>query len=186
MEPAEELGLDIAELADRAGVTTRTIRFYIQQGLLPSPGQTGPGTRYGLGYLARLRLIRGLQREHLPLAEVRKRIAGLDAAAVEAALQRPGPGHSSALDYVRTVLGDTPTPERTPPSAAIAAPRLSAVPSASIGKPSPKPASERSQWERIALADDIELHVRRPLSRDANRRLERLLEQARRIFEEEP
>ena len=48
-----------------------------------------------------------------------------------------------------------------------------------------KPTSERSQWERIALTDDVELHIRRPLSRDANRRVERLLEQARRIFEEE-
>ena len=36
----------------------------------------------------------------------------------------------------------------------------------------------RSQWDRITLAPDIELHVRRPLAREDNRRLERLLEVA--------
>jgi DNA-binding transcriptional MerR regulator len=169
--------VDISELADLAGVTPRTVRFYIQQGLLPSPGQTGPGTRYGLGYVSRLRLIRRLQREHLPLAEIRKRLAGLDEAAVEAVLESAEATPSSAVDYVRTVLGSAVP---APPSAAGSPPPLSAMPSPR------KPTSDRSQWERIALTDDVELHVRRPLSRDTNRRLERLLEQARRIFEEEP
>ena len=188
MDPAEDLGespgLDISELADQAGVTPRTVRFYIQQGLLPSPGQTGPGAKYGFGYLARLRLIRRLQREHLPLAEVRKRLVGLDEAAIVAVLESPEPAPSSAVDYVRSVLADPPAPEPTAPSAPLAAPRLSAVPSPSMGRPPRRPASERSQWERIGLTEDIELHIRRPLSRDANRRLERVLEQARRIFEE--
>jgi len=187
VDPAEDAAVvDISELADRAGVTPRTIRFYIQQGLLPSPGQTGPGAKYDLGYLARLRLIRRLQREHLPLAEIRKRLVGLDEAAVEAALNSPELGPTSSVDYVRMVLGGAPTLGRMPRSAASAAPPLSAVPSPSIGKPLRKPASDRSQWQRIALTDDVELHIRRPLSRDTNRRLERLLEQARRIFEEEP
>jgi hypothetical protein len=43
----------------------------------------------------------------------------------------------------------------------------------------------RSQWERITLTPDIELHVRRPLSRDHNRRVERLLDAARDIFVED-
>ena len=51
--------------------------------------------------------------------------------------------------------------------------------------PSSPVAPSRSQWERVALAPDVELHVRRPLSREQNRRVERLLEEARRIFEEE-
>jgi hypothetical protein len=40
----------------------------------------------------------------------------------------------------------------------------------------------RSTWERIALANDIELHVRRPLSREQNRQLEQLLRVARDLF----
>ena len=43
--------------------------------------------------------------------------------------------------------------------------------------------SERSTWERIPLAADLELHVRRPLDRETNRRLDRLLAFARELFE---
>ena len=44
----------------------------------------------------------------------------------------------------------------------------------------------KSTWERITLARDVELHVRRPLSREQNRLVERLLNEARTIFPEEP
>ena len=53
----------ISELASLAGVTPRTIRYYISIGLLPSPAQVGPKTAYGDGYLQRLRLIRKLKRQ---------------------------------------------------------------------------------------------------------------------------
>ena len=46
-------------------------------------------------------------------------------------------------------------------------------------------AAERSQWERITLAPDVELHVRRPLTREQNRLVEQLLEAARKLFWEE-
>ena len=42
----------------------------------------------------------------------------------------------------------------------------------------------RSQWDRIVLAPDVELHVRRPLSREQNRSVDRLLEAARAIYKE--
>ena len=44
---------------------------------------------------------------------------------------------------------------------------------------------ERSQWERISLTPDLELHVRRPLSRLQNRQLARLLQLARGLLEED-
>jgi hypothetical protein len=43
----------------------------------------------------------------------------------------------------------------------------------------------RSTWERMTLAPDVELHVRRPLSREQNKKLDRLLDAARSIFSEE-
>jgi hypothetical protein len=56
-------------------------------------------------------------------------------------------------------------------------------------KPTPleplPPNPERSQWERIAIEPDIELHVRRPLSRTQNRRVERLIAFARQLLEED-
>ena len=167
---------DLLELAERSGVTPRTVRYYIQQGLLPSPGQMGPGTKYTAGHFNRLRLIRQLQRAHLPLAEIRHRLQPLDDAAVAARLaaaSTPDPAPSSVVDYVRSVLG---TGAPGPPAAGTAT---------APGAPARRHGQERSQWERIALDDDVELQIRRPLSREQNRRVERLLEAARRIFEDE-
>src|SRR5918992_5075839 len=97
---------DLSELSAAAGVTPRTVRYYVQQGLLPSPGTRGPGTRYERAHLDRLQLIRRLQRLHLPLAEIRKRLEALDDDGVRGALaaQPEQPGGSAALDYVRDVL----------------------------------------------------------------------------------
>src|SRR3990172_9611564 len=82
--PDDPYGLaDLARLAD---VTPRTIRYYVAQGLLPSPEAAGPATRYTEGHLLRLRLIRRLQRDHLPLAEIRARLEQMGDEAIAAAL----------------------------------------------------------------------------------------------------
>jgi hypothetical protein len=43
----------------------------------------------------------------------------------------------------------------------------------------------RAQWERITLAPDIELHIRRPLTRAANKQVDRLIDAARDILRED-
>ena len=170
---------DLNDLCQQSGVTARTVRYYVQQGLLPSPG-LGAGARYGEGHLARLRLIRRLQAEHLPLAEIRRRLETLDDDAVQALVDAsPTPAGApvnSAVDYVRAVLGgSSPHAPGTPPPSVQSPSR----------RPGPAPraaAADRAQWERIALTPDIEVHVRRPLSREDNRRLEKLLEKAQELF----
>ena len=182
--------LDLNDLCQQVDVTPRTVRYYIQQGLLPSPG-LGAGARYGSGHLARLRLIRRLQREHLPLAEIRRRLEGLDDHEVHALLEAPRPPDTastmSAVDYVRAVLGGgtpgVPAQSTSPSSSGPPAAPLAAGGSPVGSGPVPRaPVSDRAQWERIALTPDIEVHVRRPLSREDNRRVEKLLEQAWAIF----
>jgi len=196
--------LDLAELSARAGVSTRTVRYYIQQGLLPAPESRGPGAHYGGEHLDRLHLIRRLQREHLPLAEIRRRLEALDAAEIRELLAAPEPPRSSARDYIRGVPG-TSRPGPDAAEAAPAAPAVQATMSRRLSSPPPMGAAEppasypaamlepapaprppgRSQWDRITLAPDVELHVRRPLSREQNRQVERLIEAARDIFEED-
>jgi DNA-binding transcriptional MerR regulator len=193
----------LADLARVTGVTPRTVRYYIAQGLLPGANETGPGASYDERHLARLRLIRELQREHLPLAEIRSRLAGLADADVSELLsaqvaRAEGPA-GSALDYIRGLLG---TPREKPPSNLMRVAASRSAPSAPLMKSqasgmdvvsdgaaaaeATKPSAERrSQWDRIALTDDIELHVRRPLSRQDNRRLERLITIARQVLGEE-
>ena len=68
----------LTELANLAGVSVRTVRYYQSQGLLSSSGTSGPGAKYGEAHLDRLRLIRRLQREHLPLAEIRRQLDEMD------------------------------------------------------------------------------------------------------------
>jgi DNA-binding transcriptional MerR regulator len=169
---SEPTTYDLHELCSHAGVTPRTVRYYIQQGLLPAPEAQGPATRYGQGHLDRLLLIRQLQREHQPLAEIRAQLEGLRDEDVSRVLStsRPSKRPSSAVDYVRSVLGSAP------------AARSEMRRAAPMTSPSP---TSKSQWERISLAPDVELHVRRPLTREANRRVEKLLDLARHILQEE-
>ena len=151
--------LDLTELADRAGVSVRTVRYYIQQGLLSGPEARGPGAHYTDEHLDRILLIKRLQKEHLPLAEIRRAI---ESGAAESAAPR------TARDYVRAVLG-----------------RVVEEPPVTYSQPPEDPVTTRSQWERITLAPDIELHIRRPLSRAMNKSVERLLDIARDILEED-
>ena len=172
---------DLNELADAAGVTPRTVRYYVQQGLLPSPATRGPGAHYERDHLDRLRLIKRLQRQHYPLAEIRRRLEGLDDDGVRRALQEtPEPSHGSALDYARDVLasGSHRVVREALPSMAVFASPMAEPPKIKSGS--------KATWERVTLSPDVELHVRRPLSREQNKLVERLLEAARRLFQEEP
>ncbi len=47
------------------------------------------------------------------------------------------------------------------------------------------PLPDRSQWDRVSLTPDVELHVRRPLTRSQNKRVERLIAIARELLEED-
>jgi len=232
-----ETRYSLAELARVTGVTPRTVRYYIAQGLLPGANETGPGASYDGRHLARLRLIRELQRQHLPLAEIRSRLAGLADADVAELLAAQAPRAEepagSALDYIRGLLGtprekapsnlmrvDTSGRARAsasvpatrarlmrarasetevvsdavpPPSPAIVVGAVTDLgdwspddaPPSAADEPAKPPAATRSQWDRIALTDDIELHVRRPLSRLDSKRVERLITIARQVLGEE-
>ncbi|MEU3300089.1 MerR family transcriptional regulator [Streptomyces sp. NPDC006678] len=69
----EELTLTVDELAARAGVTVRTIRFYSTRGLLPPP-VIGPRRvgHYGADHLSRLALIEELQHQGMTLAAIER------------------------------------------------------------------------------------------------------------------
>ncbi|WP_428847004.1 heavy metal-responsive transcriptional regulator [Rhizohabitans arisaemae] len=62
----------IGVLAEQAGVSAKTIRFYEEAGLLPAPPRTSAGYRdYPEGAATRLRFIRDAQTAGLTLAEIR-------------------------------------------------------------------------------------------------------------------
>jgi DNA-binding transcriptional MerR regulator len=207
----------LADLARLAGVTPRTVRYYVVQGLLPSPEQAGPATRYTEGHLARLRLIRRLQREHLPLAEIRARLEGLDEQQILDAVgadddEAP---QGDALGFVHALMSQSGVEPSLAPPAAPQAARAAAEPPASPAPPLPLPAAapmphrtaetrppllkrvelpppaprtvtpDRSTWERLVITPDVELHVRRPLDRQTNRRVDQLERIARELLQDD-
>ena len=183
----------IGELADLAGVTPRTIRYYVSIGLLPAPEAAGPKTRYTDGHLKRLRLIRHLQRQHLPLAEIGGRLDGLDDEAVEDALDaavsvKPA---DSALDYIDRLKGlpqeSGPAPE--PPMTKEISPKQSWAPVQAPAETRPVPPTKaqldtRTRWERVPLGENVELHIREPLGKRKHQQIERLIRLGREMLEE--
>lgn len=105
--------LTIGELAARAGVSPRTVRYYVAEGLLPAPGGAGPYRIYTREHYLRLRLIRRLQAEHLPLSEIKPRLAALSLAELEelaAATPEEPELPQEPREFLETFLADSPGP----------------------------------------------------------------------------
>jgi DNA-binding transcriptional MerR regulator len=76
MSERKHTRMKLDELAERAGVSPRTVRYYVQRGLLTAPEFRGPDTVYEAEHLARLRAIRALQARHLPLDAIQEALSG--------------------------------------------------------------------------------------------------------------
>jgi DNA-binding transcriptional MerR regulator len=173
----------LQELSDATGVEPRTIRSYVEKGLVPGPESLGRGARYPRESLDRLKVLqllrdanRGLTLDQIRLllkrlgpaelrglADGRIRIAALldtDQLAGDA------PSRSAAAEYLRTLRAEVPG--RLPAAshsfawddslpvleeAARALARLSGLSSASRGV-------RGEPWYRLPLTPDIELSVR--------------------------
>ena len=62
----------IGELADLGGISRRTVRYYVQEGLLPPPLGLGRGNHYGREHLDRLLQLKALQETGRSLDEIRQ------------------------------------------------------------------------------------------------------------------
>lgn len=142
--------LDLRELARESGVPPRTIRYYIHQGLLPSPGKRGRGARYDRALLDRLELIKLLQRDRWPLGRIASHMAELDDEGVR-----------------REVKGEG----RREKAEAVLSPDSSLL-------------AQRSTWERLRVAPNIEISVRTPLSAQQKKLVDALIAAARQLFPE--
>jgi DNA-binding transcriptional MerR regulator len=183
--------LSIEDLAERAGVPVRTVRYYIGQGLLAGPGTRGRAAVYGDEHLERLRLIRRLAEQHVPLAEQRRRLEGLSLVEVrellaleerrERALKR-AEGARSPRDYVAELLARARTGHAAPSAPAQrqpAAPSMRAplVSSTAEAAGAGQPVAEA--WQKWRLVPGVELQVRTDVAAKYSRLVERLLETAR-------
>jgi DNA-binding transcriptional MerR regulator len=204
----------IGELAEEANVTTRTIRYYVAQGLLPPPDSSGRAASYNDEHLERLELIRLLKEEFLPLGEIKSLLKDLDGETVRDLLtqrrpEQPKPEPETAKEYLRALLKPSKSPvlmrqvvaaeaESVSSSAAPSQPPHAGTRSSLLAVRAPvarereRPAEETEPthrnatvWQRYPLHPDIELHVRRPLTDGTlSTRLDQLVAEIHRIVAE--
>lgn len=197
-----QLNLWISELADMTGVSKRTIRYYIEEGLLPQPEIRGKYAVFNDDYLIRLKLIKYLKDAYLPLKEIRKRLDTLMVPEMRDLLTRfeqdpvralaeldiypadkltsdisPAPRVDSAQDYISQVMHKKDVrvnDERTTFNAP-------AVPAPAAPAPMNVNYSQES-WQRVELAPGIELNIRQPQPPARRSQINELIELARKIF----
>jgi DNA-binding transcriptional MerR regulator len=146
----------LAELAAAVGVSPRTVRYYVQRGLLPAPPFRGPDTVYGEEHRVRLKAIRVLQARFLPLDAIQAELARLSPEALRE-------------------LAEAEVPTSLVPPAV--APEPVAPPAVSLPGASGGPAAKGYQrWE---LAPGLELH----LSNSADEKTRALAERLRALIE---
>lgn len=103
MATDDEPTLSIGELADRGGVSRRTVRYYVQRGLLEAPTGLGRGRHYTRRHLETLLRIRELQERGVPLASIPARLEGRPADHAHPDVPAAAPRQST---WTRVSLGD--------------------------------------------------------------------------------
>ncbi len=133
-------GLTLHELAAEIGVEPRTIRSYVEKGVIPGPDTLGRGARYSRDTLDRLKVLQLLRdaNRDLTLDQIRVVLQGIAPAQLKGiaegtlrigavldtdAIRGARPSKTSALDYIRAFkagrsgsLSSPPPPASVPPT----------------------------------------------------------------------
>ena len=150
-----EMGLEQARGTVTSVPDERTIRYYMAEGLIQTPGEK-QGTASLFSYLNLLQLltVKKLQAEHLPIRKIRELVAGksehelemlLGVGSVAAKKSR----ETDAKRYLESLLA--PESAAPPPTMLAAA------------TPPPPPTQKFDQsasWQRIEIEPGLELHIR--------------------------
>lgn len=179
----------LAQLAELLGMQPRTIRSYIEQGLLRGPEVGGRGARYTDYHFQRLQAIRTLKDVRgLPLSEVRRRLlelSGMEIASLakESEISRTE-NVLSALDYLQSLKSHdqrkpamAPVPEAPTPINVLLA-RLDRL---TEGVKPPRRARGEA-WASIPITPDVEIRVRGTQSAEQLAQWERLADYVREIL----
>jgi DNA-binding transcriptional MerR regulator len=134
---ADEPRYAIGDLAALGGVSRRTVRYYVQEGLLPPPLGIGRGNHYGPAHLQQLLRVKAQQEAGRTLDEIRRALDG-----------------SAPRSSARPVA--TARPEESIPRAVwrrlMLSPGVELHVSADVQLPSPGRLQELAAWCRTNLA----------------------------------
>ncbi len=161
----------LSDLADATGIETRTIRSYIERGLLPGAQARGRAASYSKEHLSRLQVIRSLRRArpNIALSEIRillqglnpEQIHGLASGSITAAtrvfdksIQSEGVDSDDDRELPRTIDWERSAAKLT------GAERLVCLLREVSGFMPPAPTSKVEGWQRIAVTPDVEFSVR--------------------------
>lgn len=162
------------ELANAAGLEPRTIRSYIERGLLPGAQTRGRAASYSEEHLSRLQVINSLRRArpNISLSEIRIFLQGLNteqihhlargsiSAAVHAINESLQPDDIELLDDADDDVEMPRTDWGEAAAKLTGAERLVRLLRQVSGFIPPASASKVEAWQRIVVTPDIELSVR--------------------------
>jgi DNA-binding transcriptional MerR regulator len=94
----------IGDLADLGGVSRRTVRYYVQEGLLPPPHGVGRGNHYGPEHLDQLLRVKTLQENGRTLEEIRRVLGGDDEGAASVPVSSGGDAEVSRTLWRRLTI----------------------------------------------------------------------------------
>jgi len=150
-----ELGLEQARGTVTSVPDERTIRYYMAEGLIQTPGEK-QGTASLFSYLNLLQLltVKKLQAEHLPIRKIRELVAGKSEPELEMLL---GVGsvaakksrETDAKRYLESLLAPESAPFMKEAAAAPPPPTSS-----------PQMLDQSASWQRIEIEPGLELHIR--------------------------
>jgi DNA-binding transcriptional MerR regulator len=178
----------ISKLSDLTGIPVRTIRSYIQQGLIPRPNSLGRGATYPDAALDRLFAIKAFREvDGISLEEIRARFLTLSQSEIieksdpyRRSLQTaPDGSNTTALDYLtqlrRTMGGEWAGDGVIPGTSRTSTGRGSPTGPGAVETPidraltqmaslaggiSTRRVAKADPWIRFPINPDIELHVR--------------------------
>ncbi|HEY1308676.1 MAG TPA: MerR family transcriptional regulator [Vicinamibacterales bacterium] len=126
---SDEVRYAIDDLAGLADVSRRTVRYYVQEGLIPAPLGVGRGRHYGKEHLERLLEVKAQQAAGRTLDEIRATV-----------MARRGP---------KAVRRETPMPERSVWRRLQLAPGLELHVAGHVTLPPPGLLGELADWCRL-------------------------------------
>jgi len=199
--------LTLEELADQSGLPIRTIRYYIQVGLLDGPDTHGKFASYSPEHLDRLGLISRLkERTHLPLEEISKlfrhgtpeqiqqmrdilnhpagRVIIINTDEPEEELSDEA--GASALDYIRNIDQVQYNTREIHDRPALSAPEISKSNSHrsphTYGETQDRAKTREENWQRIWITDGVELHIRATREKQVKIKIQEIVAYARKLF----
>ena len=159
----------IDELSELTGYSRRTIRYYVQEGLLDSPAGRGKGGFYFDSHLRQLQLIKKLQERGMSLSSIAKYME-LDS----------DPRRQFYDEYMR------PTWKLKMAEDAFLAPdqraNMMKIKMDKSNKLRPQSSSARDVWAKYEIAPGLELNIRRDVEQKQKRKIDDIIRIAREIL----